>query len=59
MLAHYQGDLAGAIAGLMWLGAIASVVALLIILLMPELPLRRTTSAEEEAKTAVPAVAVA
>jgi hypothetical protein len=54
-----QVDLATSIAGLMWLGAAASLVAMLVILLMPELPLRRTTTAEEEAGHGVPAVAVA
>ena len=54
-----QSDLASSIAGLMWLGAAASLVALLVLLLMPELPLRRTTPAEEEARSGVPAVAVA
>jgi EmrB/QacA subfamily drug resistance transporter len=57
--AGIQGDLATSIAGLMWLGTAASLAALLIILLMPELPLRRTTTAEEEAGKGVPAVAVA
>jgi EmrB/QacA subfamily drug resistance transporter len=57
--AGIQGDLATAIAGLMWLGAAASLAALLVLLLMPELPLRRTTTAEEEASKGVPAVAVA
>jgi EmrB/QacA subfamily drug resistance transporter len=54
-----QVDLATSIAGLMWLGAAASLVAMLVMLLMPELPLRRTTSAEEEAREGVAAVAVA
>jgi EmrB/QacA subfamily drug resistance transporter len=57
--AGIQGDLATSIAGLMWLGAAASLAALLVLLLMPELPLRRTTTAEEEASKGVPAVAVA
>ena len=54
-----QGDLSASIAGLMWLGAGASLIALLVTFGMPELPLRRTTTAEEEAKHGVPAVAVA
>jgi Na+/melibiose symporter-like transporter len=54
-----QVDLATSIAGLMWLGAAASLVAMLVMLLMPELPLRRTTSAEEEVRQGVAAVAVA
>jgi EmrB/QacA subfamily drug resistance transporter len=55
-----QSDLSASIAGLMWLGAAASAAAFLLFLLrLPELPLRRTTTAEEEAKSGVPAVAVA
>ena len=55
-----QSDLSASIAGLMWLGALASAAAFLLFLLrLPELPLRRTTTAEEEAKSGVPAVAVA
>ncbi len=54
-----QGDLSASIAGLMWLGAVASLAAFLLFLRLPELPLRRTTTAEEEAKHGVPAVAVA
>jgi EmrB/QacA subfamily drug resistance transporter len=55
-----QSDLSASIAGLMWLGAGASAAAFLLFLLrLPELPLRRTTTAEEEAKSGVPAVAVA
>jgi EmrB/QacA subfamily drug resistance transporter len=54
-----QADLSGSIAGLMWLGAGASLAAFLLFLRLPELPLRRTTTAEEEAKRGVPAVAVA
>jgi EmrB/QacA subfamily drug resistance transporter len=57
--AGIQGDLAASIAGLMWLGAAASLAALFIILFMPELPLRRTTAVEEESSKGVPAVAVA
>ncbi len=52
--AGIRGDIATSIAGLMWLGAGASLAALLMILLMPELPLRRTTTAQEEAATVVP-----
>jgi hypothetical protein len=54
-----QGDLSASIAGLMWLGAASALIALLITFAMPELPLRRTTTAEEEAKHGVPAVAIA
>ncbi len=54
-----QSDLAASIAGLMWLGAASALIGLLITFAMPELPLRRTTTAEEEAKHGVPAVAVA
>ncbi|HEY7926115.1 MAG TPA: MDR family MFS transporter [Candidatus Dormibacteraeota bacterium] len=54
-----QGDLSASIAGLMWLGAGSALAALLFLTLMPELPLRRTTTAQEEAKHGVPAVAVA
>jgi hypothetical protein len=43
----------------MWLGALASLAAFLLFLRLPELPLRRTTTAEEEAKHGRPAVAVA
>jgi EmrB/QacA subfamily drug resistance transporter len=57
--AGIQSDLAASIAGLMWLAAAGSLAALLMLLLMPELPLRRTTTAEEEAKRGIPAVAVA
>jgi EmrB/QacA subfamily drug resistance transporter len=54
-----QADLSESIAGLMWLGAGSALAAFLLFLRMPELPLRRTTTAEEEAKHGVPAVAVA
>ena len=54
-----QADLSESIAGLMWLGAGSALAAFLLFLRMPELPLRRTTTAEEEAKRGVPAVAVA
>jgi hypothetical protein len=54
-----EGDLAASIAGLMWLGAGSALIALLVTVGMPELPLRRTTTAEEEAKHGVPAVAIA
>jgi EmrB/QacA subfamily drug resistance transporter len=54
-----QSDLSASIAGLMWLGAGSAMAGLLFLLLMPELPLRRTTTAEEEAKTGLPTVAVA
>ena len=37
----------------------AAAAFLLFLLRLPELPLRRTTTAEEEAKRGVPAVAVA
>ncbi len=58
--AGIQGDLSTSIAGLMWLGAGASMAALLILLLLPELPLRRTTTFEEEAaRRETPKVAVA
>jgi EmrB/QacA subfamily drug resistance transporter len=54
-----QSDLAGSIAGLMWLGAASALGALIFTLWLPELPLRRSTAAEEEAGSEVPAVAVA
>jgi EmrB/QacA subfamily drug resistance transporter len=54
-----EGDLAASIAGLMWLGAGSALIALLVTFGMPELPLRRTTTAEEEAKHDVPAVSIA
>jgi EmrB/QacA subfamily drug resistance transporter len=54
-----QSDLSAAIAGLMWLGAGSALAGLLFLLMTPELPLRRTTTAEEEAKTGLPTVAVA
>jgi EmrB/QacA subfamily drug resistance transporter len=54
-----QSDLSASIAGLMWLGAGSALGGLLFLLMMPELPLRRTTTAEEEAKTGLPTVAVA
>ena len=54
-----QADISTSIAGLMWLGAGPALVALLFILAMPELPLRRTTTAMEEARSGAPAVAVA
>ena len=54
-----QSDLSASIAGLMWLGAGSALAGLLFLLMMPELPLRRTTTAEEEAKTGLPTVAVA
>ena len=54
-----QADISGSIAGLMWLGAISALGALLITLLTPELPLRRTTTAQEEAAAGRPVVAVA
>ena len=54
-----QADLATSIAGLMWLGAGSALAALLAILAMPELPLRRSTPASEEAAVGVPAVAMA
>jgi EmrB/QacA subfamily drug resistance transporter len=54
-----QSDLAASIAGLMWLGAASALAALLIILFVPELPLRRTTAAEEEVAQRRAAVAVA
>jgi EmrB/QacA subfamily drug resistance transporter len=57
--AGIQDDLAGSIAGLMWLGTAASLVALLFTAWLPELPLRRTTVASEEAAAGVPAVAIA
>jgi EmrB/QacA subfamily drug resistance transporter len=57
--AGIQDDLSTAIAGLMWLGAGSAFLALLFLLGMPELPLRRTTAHEEEAAAATPAVAVA
>lgn len=56
--AGIHSDLAASIAGLMWLGTTAAVVALLVLMLMPELPLRRTTTAQEQA-TDRPVVAVA
>ncbi len=43
----------------MWLGAASALIGLLVTFAMPELPLRRTTTAEEEAKHGVPAVAIA
>jgi EmrB/QacA subfamily drug resistance transporter len=54
-----QSDLAGSIAGLMWLGAASALGALIFTLWLPELPLRRSMAAEEEAGSEVPAVAVA
>jgi hypothetical protein len=54
-----QSDLAGSIAGLMWLGAASALGALIFMLWLPELPLRRSMAAEEEAGSEVPAVAVA
>jgi EmrB/QacA subfamily drug resistance transporter len=55
-----QGDLSASIAGLMWLGAGSALIALVFLSLMPELPLRRTTTAQEEAgATGHPVVAVA
>lgn len=54
-----QSDLAGSIAGLMWLGAASALGALIFTLWLPELPLRRSTAAEEAAGSEVPAVAVA
>ena len=57
--AGIQDDLSASIAGLMWLGAASALIGLLITFAMPELPLRRTTTAEEEAKHGVPAVAIA
>lgn len=54
-----QSDLAGSIAGLMWLGAASALGALIFTLWLPELPLRRSTAAEEAAGSGVPAVAVA
>ncbi len=54
-----QSDLAGSIAGLMWLGAASALGALIFTLWLPELPLRRSMAAEEEARSEVPAVAVA
>ena len=54
-----QSDLSASIAGLMWLGAGSALGGLLIITLMPELPLRRTTTAQEEAAASRPAVVVA
>jgi EmrB/QacA subfamily drug resistance transporter len=54
-----QSDLAASIAGLMWLGAGSALAALLFTLMLPELPLRRTTTAEEEAAAGRPVVAVA
>ena len=53
-----QSDLAGSIAGLMWLGAASALGALIFTLWLPELPLRRSMAAEE-AGSEVPAVAVA
>ncbi|HSP65137.1 MAG TPA: MFS transporter, partial [Candidatus Deferrimicrobium sp.] len=57
--AGIRDDLSASIAGLMWLGAASALIALLITCAMPELPLRRTTTAEEEVKHGVPAVAIA
>ena len=55
-----QGDLSVSIADLMWLGAGSALIALLFLAITPELPLRRTTTAQEEAGAAGrPAVAVA
>ena len=54
-----QSDLSASIAGLMWLGAASALAAFLFFLRLPELPLRRTTTAEEEARKGVPTVAVA
>lgn len=57
--AAIQDDLSAAIAGLMWLGAGSALLALLFLIAMPELTLRRTTTHEEAATPATPAVAVA
>ncbi|MBJ7610111.1 MAG: MFS transporter [Candidatus Dormibacteraeota bacterium] len=59
IVAGVQSDLSVSIAGLMWLAAGAAFGALLMLLLMPELPLRRTTTAQEEAAAGRPVVAVA
>jgi hypothetical protein len=59
VVAGIQGDLSASIAGLMWLGALSALGALLVTLVLPELPLRRTTTAQEEAAAGRPVVAVA
>ncbi|MGH7904746.1 MAG: MDR family MFS transporter [Candidatus Dormibacteraceae bacterium] len=63
-IAHgVQSDLAASIAGLMWLGAASALVGLIVILLLPELPLRSSSPAErepgQEPAEERPAVAVA